>query len=156
MRISTNPGSTRTQGKLSGRLPDSHASLGQDNIGHDDKADYAIYIENGNFEWVKRLTEEEEKLLEEEKKKNNQRNPSITNATTLTQNFDLQERDSVVAKEVAFRLNNLTMKIPKGKLVFIIGKVGSGKSSVLYSLAGEMKQTNFNRSDRASIITPSC
>ena len=39
-------------------------------------------------------------------------------------------------------LQNVTMKIPKGKLVFIIGKVGSGKSSVLYSLAGEMKLSN--------------
>lgn len=39
----------------------------------------------------------------------------------------------------AFRLKNVNMRIPKGKLVFIIGKVGSGKSSVLYSLVGEMK-----------------
>jgi len=30
------------------------------------ETDYAIFLENGNFEWVKRLTEEEEKLLEEE------------------------------------------------------------------------------------------
>ena len=48
------------------------------------------------------------------------------------------------------------MKIPKGKLVFIIGKVGSGKSSVLYSLAGEMKQTNLNSADRPSISPPNC
>lgn len=47
-------------------------------------------------------------------------------------------------KEVVFRLNNVTMKIPKGKLVFIIGKVGQGKSSVLYSLAGEMKHSSVS------------
>jgi len=47
-------------------------------------------------------------------------------------------------KEVVFRLNNVTMKIPKGKLVFIIGKVGQGKSSVLYSLAGEMKHSRVS------------
>ena len=51
----------------------------------------AIHIENGNFEWVKRLSEEEEKNLEEQKlrekakkKSKSQRNASITNATTLT------------------------------------------------------------------------
>lgn len=35
-------------------------------------------------------------------------------------------------------LKNLNISIPKGKLVAIIGDVGSGKSSFIYSLLGEM------------------
>lgn len=45
------------------------------------------------------------------------------------------------------------MEIPKGKLVFIIGRVGSGKSSVLYSLAGEMK-TLIPQDTVNSIVNP--
>ena len=36
-------------------------------------------------------------------------------------------------------LKNLSLDIKKGELVAVIGDVGSGKSSFLYSLIGEMK-----------------
>ena len=39
-------------------------------------------------------------------------------------------------------LRDLNVSIEKGKLVFIIGKVASGKSSILYSLMGEVKPYN--------------
>lgn len=41
------------------------------------------------------------------------------------------EEESV--EEKGFQLNNMHFKINDGALVFIIGKVGSGKSSLLYS-----------------------
>jgi len=37
-------------------------------------------------------------------------------------------------------LRNINLVIPRGKLVCIVGPVGSGKSSLLMALAGEMKQ----------------
>ena len=39
-------------------------------------------------------------------------------------------------------MRDLNIRIEKGKLVFIIGKVASGKSSILYSLMGEVKPFN--------------
>ena len=45
--------------------------------------------------------------------------------------------------QVAFELHNLNFQIAQNQLVFIIGKIGSGKSSLLYSLMGEM--SNFNQ-----------
>ncbi len=46
-----------------------------------------------------------------------------------------------------FELKDVNIKIPKGKLVFIIGRVGSGKSSLLYSIAGEMKVQKRNEAE---------
>jgi ABC-type multidrug transport system fused ATPase/permease subunit len=51
--------------------------------------------------------------------------------------------------QVAFELNNLNFQIAQNQLVFIIGKIGSGKSSLLYSLMGEM--SNFNQPANVTI-----
>lgn len=40
-----------------------------------------------------------------------------------------------------FKLHDITMTIPRGKLVAIVGQVGSGKSSLLQGLIGEMRRT---------------
>ena len=44
-------------------------------------------------------------------------------------------------EEKPFELKDLKMRIPKGAFVAIVGRVGSGKSSVLQSLIGEMRST---------------
>lgn len=41
-----------------------------------------------------------------------------------------------------FKLSDITVDIPKNKLTVITGKVGSGKSSLLRAILGDMKQTN--------------
>ena len=43
-----------------------------------------------------------------------------------------------ILQESDFRLNNLEFQVKKGELIGIIGKVGSGKSSFLTSILGEM------------------
>ncbi|KAF9938627.1 hypothetical protein BGZ67_010647 [Mortierella alpina] len=41
-----------------------------------------------------------------------------------------------------FGLKNIDLKIPRGQLVAIVGAVGSGKSSLLNALVGEMRKTS--------------
>jgi len=41
----------------------------------------------------------------------------------------------------SFRIKDVNLKVKKGQLIIIIGKIGSGKSSILYSLLGEMTET---------------
>lgn len=60
----------------------------------------------------------------------------------MAESVNFRKKNENNRTKVTFSLTDVNMKIPKGKLVFIIGKVGSGKSSVLYSLVGEMKLTN--------------
>ncbi|EJD45444.1 ATP-dependent bile acid permease [Auricularia subglabra TFB-10046 SS5] len=40
-----------------------------------------------------------------------------------------------------FKLRDITMRVPKGAFVALVGRVGSGKSSLLQALAGEMRKT---------------
>ncbi|KAM5532134.1 hypothetical protein V8D89_014227 [Ganoderma adspersum] len=44
-------------------------------------------------------------------------------------------------KEKPFELKGIELKIPKGSFVAIVGTVGSGKSSLLQALIGEMRKT---------------
>ncbi|KAF9277276.1 hypothetical protein BGZ74_003407 [Mortierella antarctica] len=51
-------------------------------------------------------------------------------------------QDSVHSEEKAtFALKNINLSIPRGQLVAIVGAVGSGKSSLLNALVGEMRKT---------------
>ncbi|KZW01954.1 multidrug resistance-associated ABC transporter [Exidia glandulosa HHB12029] len=44
-------------------------------------------------------------------------------------------------KPAPFALSNLKISVPKGSFVAIVGRVGSGKSSLMEALAGEMRKT---------------
>ncbi|KAJ6578750.1 multidrug resistance-associated ABC transporter [Mycena vulgaris] len=47
-------------------------------------------------------------------------------------------------EEKPFELNNLKLSVPRGAFVAIVGRVGSGKSSILQALIGEMRRTKGN------------
>ncbi|RDB25946.1 Multidrug resistance-associated protein 1 [Hypsizygus marmoreus] len=49
--------------------------------------------------------------------------------------------ESKEEEEKPFELKNLKFSVPKGSFVAIVGRVGSGKSSVLQALIGEMRRT---------------
>lgn len=44
--------------------------------------------------------------------------------------------------EQPFKLSNLNLKIPRGSFVCIVGRVGSGKSSLLQAMIGEMRKVS--------------
>lgn len=43
-----------------------------------------------------------------------------------------------------FELRNLTLHVKRGESVLIVGRTGSGKSSLMYSLLGELKSMSRN------------
>ncbi|CAE6471481.1 unnamed protein product [Rhizoctonia solani] len=45
------------------------------------------------------------------------------------------------SKVISFRVTDITLSVPRGSVVGIVGPVGSGKSSLLLGLLGEMPQT---------------
>ena len=56
--------------------------------------------------------------------------------------IDQTASQSKKEEEKPFALANLELRIPHGQFVAIVGRVGSGKSSVLQSLVGEMRRVD--------------
>jgi len=47
-------------------------------------------------------------------------------------------------EERIFKIQDISMSVPRGQLVAIVGPVGSGKTSLLQGLIGEMRKTEGN------------
>ncbi|KAI0795014.1 multidrug resistance-associated ABC transporter [Abortiporus biennis] len=67
---------------------------------------------------------------------------------------EIEEVDREKTKEKddkPFELNGVQLKIPKGSFTAIVGRVGSGKSSLLQALIGEMRRTRGNATFSSSV-----
>jgi ABC-type glutathione transport system ATPase component len=123
--------------------------------------DYAIEIENGNFYWTdpKQMSYLEEKKQHESlsksknpgcasakkpAKENYRRHVNPEQATSesnpLLAQADSESTNGSLEMTPELQLKDINIKIQKGSCVAIIGKVGSGKSSLLSSLFGELHQ----------------
>lgn len=105
------------------------ADLRSDDSRVDRSQDVAVRASNATFQWMTAASEETEKQTNRKKEKS-QKSETQTGASG----------DSTPKQQEPFSIPNLTMEIPRGKLVAIVGSVGSGKSSILSGLIGEMKQ----------------
>lgn len=83
-------------------------------IDHDLK--WAVRLENATFEW-------EEALLTESKE-------------------DYSDEKDSPQPDQPFRVRDITMHVRRGTLVAVVGRVGSGKSSFLSGLIGEMRKVS--------------
>lgn len=61
---------------------------------------------------------------------------------TSNADVDSEGKDAEKKKEKPFELRDLALKIPRGSFVAIVGRVGSGKSSLLQGLVGEMRRVS--------------
>ncbi|OUM67296.1 hypothetical protein PIROE2DRAFT_40198 [Piromyces sp. E2] len=82
----------------------------------DPNSEYAISVKDGNFYWETKKEKEDEKEDNTDKKKSS------------SENYE------------PFKIKNLNLNIPKNSLTAIVGAVGSGKSSMVNALIGEMKR----------------
>jgi len=112
-------------------------------------SEYAITIENGQFNW-----ESAEPDVKDAKSKDKPRDVSSSNEALInsknSSSKDISEAsleksasdDSVNSKKQAesFKLKDINIKIKKGSLTAIVGTVGSGKSSLINAIIGEMKR----------------
>jgi len=98
-----------------------------------DYPETAIKVKDGNFYWLT----EEEKRLKQKKEEGKQKGAGEEKKEIA------QEEEAPAAPEISENekliLKDLNLEIKKGSFVAILGDVGSGKSSFLFSLVGEMK-----------------
>lgn len=86
------------------------------------KLDVAVRAKNASFQWA--TSQEQDKMNEDEPKgrKRGKKAP---------------KEEQVAPKEEAepFKIENLSLEVPRGRLVGIVGPVGSGKSSILQGVS---------------------
>ncbi|OJD32507.1 abc transporter family protein [Diplodia corticola] len=98
----------------------------QDGIIWDNNAEYGVDVRDANFTWEKAsgLEDEEEGKTGKKGKKAEKR-----------------PRSADSANQPPFGMQGVNLSVGRGELLAIIGSVGSGKTSLLSALAGEMRKT---------------
>lgn len=87
--------------------------------------DAAVEVKGASFSWDAPPPEREEKKMR-------RKNKTITNA---------QPAATAESPQEPFKLRDITITIPRGQLVAVVGQVGCGKTSLLQGIIGEMRRT---------------
>jgi ATP-binding cassette subfamily C (CFTR/MRP) protein 1 len=93
--------------------------------------DYGLLVKSGEFYW---------NAVRDEDEREERRRTRALEASQNDTNGSLLESFEENYVDKGFMLSDIRFKAEKGKLVMIIGKIGCGKSSLLYALVGEMKR----------------
>ncbi|RDX54457.1 multidrug resistance-associated ABC transporter [Lentinus brumalis] len=115
----------------------------------DPSSDVAIDVD-GDFTWeevrkanaaAKSKPSKEQKALAKKEEKRKSKVKKHESLLPTTASPEDKEKEKEKSAEKPFELKDLKLKVPKGSFVAIIGRVGSGKSSLLQALIGEMRKT---------------
>ncbi|EQB43782.1 ABC transporter [Colletotrichum gloeosporioides Cg-14] len=107
----------------------------------------ALEMHNGGFTWERTPTQESEKTVGG---KGGKKAPAQPAAAKKTEEPVISSGDStgdgastlVEEEREPFKLQDLNFEIKRDELVAVIGSVGSGKTSLLAALAGDMRKTS--------------
>lgn len=92
----------------------------------------AIRLDNAAFTWERTPTAEAEKGAKGKKAKKDKTAPAPQTEDTAS---------TLVEEREPFKLSDLNLAVKRNELIAVIGSVGSGKSSLLSALAGDMRKT---------------
>ncbi|KAF2084152.1 ABC multidrug transporter-like protein [Saccharata proteae CBS 121410] len=119
----------------------------------------AVVIKDGDFTWERTPTQDPDKLpggprshkqVKEEKNAKKEQDKvdrkaakNARKSVDASGNEDFNPNDSseTLAEKAPFKIQGLDFSIGRNELVAVIGTVGSGKSSLLAALAGDMRKT---------------
>ncbi|PKS10784.1 hypothetical protein jhhlp_002541 [Lomentospora prolificans] len=104
-------------------------------------AENAVDVRDASFTWERTPTQDPETTISgatgapKGNGKDQEKGP-------VSSGHDTDGTSTTVAEKEPFKLHNLDFSIKRNELVAVIGSVGSGKSSLLAALAGDMRRTN--------------
>ncbi|KFY46523.1 hypothetical protein V495_02419 [Pseudogymnoascus sp. VKM F-4514 (FW-929)] len=113
----------------------------------DMEAKHAVEMNNASFTWERTVTQEaEEPKSKSAAKEKKSKKPATADSKPTPSDVSPGDvtPDSSSASAPAtepFQLHDLDIKLGRNELVAVIGGVGSGKSSLLAALAGDMRKT---------------
>ena len=115
------------------------AELLEETLVVDENSDYALEVKNASWSWDASLEQTDDKRKKPMQPRDDHR------SARKDQSFNEKPAEKVpekaIDKENMFKVRDISLKIPRGKLVAIVGPVGSGKSSLLQGLISEMRKT---------------
>jgi ABC-type polysaccharide/polyol phosphate transport system ATPase subunit len=88
-----------------------------------------VEVENASFTWDSPPPDEGKELKGKKKDRRSTSKPEPTS------------EPKEVKEETLFNLKQIDFKVPRGQLLAIVGAVGSGKTSLLQGLIGDMRKT---------------
>ncbi|TXT16096.1 hypothetical protein VHUM_00599 [Vanrija humicola] len=107
----------------------------------DPDLDVAVRVKDATFQWVEVPTEDD--AATSKKSKKDKKNDKSNKSSAVPSAAPTPERTPTPTPTPPpadpFSVRDLNLDIPRGQLIGIIGAVGSGKSSILQGLLGEMK-----------------
>ncbi|KAH8995028.1 ABC transporter [Lactarius akahatsu] len=121
-----------------GRLQECFtAELVSETLVKDPKLKYAIEIDNASFTWDGPPPDLNIGLngVKEDKGKNKSPSDLQPEPVPVSEPKEVKE-------EAMFKLKHIDIRVPRGQLVAIVGAVGSGKTSLLQGLTGDMRRTD--------------
>ncbi|KAJ7221013.1 ABC transporter [Mycena haematopus] len=98
----------------------------------DDTLDVAVEVKDATFTWDGPPPDVDGK------KKKGKKPTSLEKAANAAAALE----QAKVEEDRVFKMTNLNFSIPRGQLVAIVGAVGSGKTSLLQGMIGEMRKTS--------------
>ena len=141
-----------------GQVVDAWSSIGRiqdfliaeeqnDDFEWDMEGKYAVSMEHADFTWERIVTQDLDKKtsLKSNKKQIKEARDAEKAAAKGTRTADLKgagDSSSTLTQVEPFRLHDLELSVGRNELIAVIGGVGSGKSSLLAALAGDMRRTN--------------
>ncbi|KAL8810833.1 MAG: hypothetical protein Q9223_002066 [Gallowayella weberi] len=142
-----------------GQVIDAWASIGRiqefllaeeqaDDFIWDMESKNAVVIEKADFTWERTVTQDPEKdgpqtqNQSKAAKKANKTEKAAVKAGKLNLEADGADSASTLTNTEPFKLRGVNFTLGRKELVAVIGGVGSGKSSLLAALAGDMRRTD--------------
>ncbi|KAK4127358.1 hypothetical protein N657DRAFT_565667 [Parathielavia appendiculata] len=103
----------------------------------------AVEMHNASFTWERTPTQDSEGTVAGPGTGRGRGGPKAAAETNDHSATDSSEEASTLVEEQEpFKLQDLNLEIGRNELVAVIGTVGSGKTSLLAALAGDMRKTN--------------
>ncbi|QYT05697.1 MRP-type ABC transporter [Trichoderma simmonsii] len=103
------------------------------------EGEHAIELIDASFTWERTPTKEAEKGPAGKDKKHAKK-PEVPKETAQAASGD--DSSTLVEEREPFKLQDLNLQAGRNELIAVIGTVGSGKSSLLAALAGDMRKTS--------------
>ncbi|KAI1429461.1 ABC transporter family protein [Xylaria sp. FL1777] len=106
---------------------------------------HAVEMKQASFTWERTPTQESDKTTPDGKKgapKKGPKQPEKKDKGADTSESNSDTSSTLGGERESFKLEELNLAIGRKEIIAVIGSVGSGKSSLLAALAGDMRKTS--------------